>query len=109
MGARLAGGAGGILVALPAAPFPPPHHATAWSPFRSETLLQSLALAAFLHDGRAACWRCRWNSCRVACRPLPSAASCDSLEPIPGDESEEFQGGSLRTLFTAFPLAHQTR
>src|SRR5664279_1970416 len=33
MGARLAGGAGGILVALPAAPFPPPHHATAWSPF----------------------------------------------------------------------------
>src|ERR1039458_1124696 len=73
------------------------------------TLLQSLALAAFLHDGRAACWRCRWNSCRVACRPLPSAASCDSLEPILGDESEEFQGGSLRTLFTAFPLAHQTR
>src|ERR1035437_8061804 len=73
------------------------------------TLLQSLALAAFLHDGRAACWRCRWNSCRVACRPLPSAASCDSLEPILGDESEEFQGGSMRTLFTAFPLAHQTR
>src|ERR1035437_6931481 len=73
------------------------------------TRLQSLALAAFLHDGRAACWRCRWNSCRVACRPLPSAASCDSLEPILGDESEEFQGGSMRTLFTAFPLAHQTR
>src|SRR5664280_3594229 len=60
MGARLAGGAGGILVALPG-------------------------------------------------RPLPSAASCDGLEPILGDESEEFQGGSLRTLFTAFPLAHQTR
>src|ERR1035441_7698596 len=39
----------------------------------------------------------------------PLSASCDSLEPILGDESEEFQGGSLRMLFTAFPLAHEPR
>src|ERR1019366_2905081 len=44
MGARLAGGAGGILVALPAAPFRPPHHATAWSPFLG-TLFTAFPLA----------------------------------------------------------------
>src|ERR1019366_2080431 len=52
--------------------------------------------------------------CHAGCIALPRvpisySASCDGLEPIPGDECEELQGCSLRTLFTAFPLAHQTR
>jgi hypothetical protein len=33
-------------------------------------------------------------------------ASCDSLQSIPGDERKQFQGSSVRVLFTSLPLAH---
>src|ERR1017187_5644703 len=65
--------------------------------------------AAPCASGTEAASRCSAIIEGGAGKARPSAASCDSLEPILGDESEEFQGGSLRMLFTAFPLAHQTR
>jgi hypothetical protein len=34
--------------------------------------------------------------------------SCDSVEPVPRDQSEELQRGSLRVFFATLPLADDT-